>query len=93
VESAKLAKHYSNDALGNVTVSRTDAATNFDFGEWQSDVASRKNKDGTVSFLLISPGVAAFGLEFVVGGGPGRTLVMRDAQHEYIFKEQPPTSD
>jgi CubicO group peptidase (beta-lactamase class C family) len=88
VESAKLAKQYSNQALGNVTVSRTEAATTFDFGEWQSDVASRKNTDGTMSFLLISPGVAAFGLEFVVGSGPGRTLVMRDAQHEYVFAEQ-----
>jgi hypothetical protein len=93
VESAKLAKHYSNDALGDVTVSHTEAATTFDFDEWQSEVASRKNQDGTVSFLLISPGVAAFGLEFVVGSGPGRTLVMRDSQHEYIFKEQPPASD
>jgi hypothetical protein len=57
----------------------------FDFGEWRSEVASRKNPDGTVSFLTTVPG--AIGFEFVVGTGAGRTLVVRDAQHEYVFTE------
>jgi hypothetical protein len=83
-----LANQYSNDALGNISVSRAGATTVFDFGEWRSEVASRKNTDGTVSFVTTAPGVAAFGFEFVVGGGPGRTLTLRDAQHEYIFEEE-----
>ena len=28
----------------------------FDFGEWKSEVASRRNPDGTVSFLTTAPG-------------------------------------
>jgi hypothetical protein len=88
VESTKLADQYVNDALGTITVSRAGAATVFDFGEWQSEVASRKNMDDTVSFTTTAPGVVAFGFEFVVGSGPGRTLILRDAQHEYIFEEQ-----
>jgi len=32
------------------------------------------------------PGVA--GSEFVVGSGPKRTLIVRDAQHEYVYDEQ-----
>ena len=85
-QSAKLAKHYVNKSLGDVTVSKQGDATIFDFGEWKSEVASRKNPDGTISFITIVPGMA--GSEFVVGSGQKRTLVLRDAQHEYVFDEQ-----
>ncbi|HXT22664.1 MAG TPA: serine hydrolase domain-containing protein [Thermoanaerobaculia bacterium] len=83
--SAKLAPRYSNAALGDIVVSRKGDATVFDFGEWKSEVASRKNPDGTTSFLTTAAGIAGF--EFVVGGGDKRTLVTRDAQHEYVFAE------
>ena len=82
-ESAALANHYSNVALGDIAVTRTDNATTFDFGEWKSEVGSRENPDGTVSFMTIAPGIT--GLEFVVGSGEEKTLIMRDAQHEYVF--------
>jgi CubicO group peptidase (beta-lactamase class C family) len=82
-EAGKLAQHYTNDALGDITVRRTGPVTVFDFGEWKSDVASRRNPDGTISFLTIAPGI--IGLEFVLGSGPKPTLVIRDAQHEYVF--------
>ena len=82
-DAAKLAGHYINDALGDITVRRNGASTIFDFGEWRSEVASRHNPDGTISFLTIAPGI--IGLEFVVGPGPKPTLTVRDAQHEYVF--------
>jgi hypothetical protein len=82
-EAGKLASRYANGALGEIAVRHDGAATVFDFGEWKSEVASRKNPDGTVSFLTIAPGI--FGLEFVVGAGPKPTLIVRDAQHEYVF--------
>ncbi|MRG96152.1 serine hydrolase domain-containing protein [Polyangium spumosum] len=86
-ESAKLAAHYTNAALGDVKVSRAGGATTFDFGEWKGEVASRKNPDGSISFLTITPGMT--GLEFVVGSGEKkRTLTIRDAQHEYVFDEK-----
>ena len=85
-ESAKLGAHYSNAALGDIAVSTSGGRTFFDFGEWKSEVASKKNPDGTTSFVTIVPGMT--GMEFVVGSGPGRTLVMRDAQHEYVFNER-----
>ena len=78
----KLAARYANPALGEIVVSRKGAATIFDFGEWSSEVASRKNPDGTISFITIVPGFN--GLEFVVGRAS--TLTLRDAQHEYVFK-------
>ncbi len=41
-ESAKLAPLYANAALGEIAVSRANGTTLFDFGEWRSDVASKK---------------------------------------------------
>ena len=84
--SAKLAARYTNAALGDIAVSREGAATVFDFGEWKSEVASRQNPDGSTSFFTTAPGL--FGFEFVVGTGAKRTLVTRDAQHEYVFDER-----
>ena len=85
-ESAKLAKHYSNASLGEITVGTSGSATVFGFGEWKSEVGSRKNPDGTISFITIVPG--AMGFEFVVGSSAKRTLTIRDAQHEYVFEER-----
>jgi len=85
-ESAKLAKRYANSSLGEITVSASGASTMFDFGEWKSEVASRKNPDGTMSFITIAPG--ARGFELTMGSSSKRTLTMRDAQHEYVFEER-----
>jgi CubicO group peptidase (beta-lactamase class C family) len=82
-EAGKLGPRYKNAALGDVAVQRSGAKTLFDFGEWQSEVASRRNPDGTTSFITISPGVSGF--EFVVGTGARKSLTLRDAQHEYTF--------
>jgi CubicO group peptidase (beta-lactamase class C family) len=85
-DTGKLAARYGSTALGEIAVGHLGAATVFDFGEWKSEVASRHNPDGSVSFLTTSPGVGGF--EFVVGSGAKRTLVLRDAQHEYVFDEK-----
>ncbi len=85
-EAEKLAERYANDALGEIAVTRKEGKTIFDFGEWQSEMATRKSPDGTMSFLTTAPGVSGF--EFVVGSGDKRTLIVRDAQHEYVFTER-----
>jgi CubicO group peptidase (beta-lactamase class C family) len=88
-DAGKLAGRYTNDALGTITVRRDGASVVFDFGEWKSEMASRHNPDGTTSFLTIAPGITGF--EFVVGSGPNPTLIVRDAQHEYVFAASPKT--
>jgi CubicO group peptidase (beta-lactamase class C family) len=85
-EAGKLASRYTNPALGEIAVSRSGGAVSFDFGEWKTEVASRRNPDGTTSFVSIVPG--GLGFEFVVGRGERRTLVARDGQHEYLFTER-----
>lgn len=85
-EADRLARRYANNALGELGVRSEEAATVFDFGEWKSTVAPRKNDDGTVSFITIDPAINGF--EFVVGEHSGkRVLVIRDGQHEYVFTE------
>jgi CubicO group peptidase (beta-lactamase class C family) len=85
-ESSKLAVRYHNAALGDIGVIRAGASTSFDFGAWTSEVASRKNDDGTLSYVTISPG--EIGFQFVVANSTtGRALILRDAQHEYRYDE------
>jgi len=85
-EAGKLAARYHNDALGELSVQTTAKATIFDVGEWRSEVASRKNDDGTISFFTIDPSFDGF--EFVRAERNGRrVLVIRDGQHEYVFSE------
>ncbi len=70
-EAAKLAPRYVNAALGELTVKKQPGGSVvFDVGEWYSSVASRKNDDGTISFITIDPAVAGF--EFVVADGDGK---------------------
>lgn len=86
-EVAKLAPRYASSALGELAVKKgAGGAVVFDVGEWHSTVASRKNDDGTISYITIDPTIEGF--EFVVANKGGkRSLILRDAQHEYVFDE------
>ncbi len=58
------------------------AASVFDLGEWRSSVASRKNDDGTISFITVDPGGGGF--EFVEAKRDDkRALIVREGQHEF----------
>jgi hypothetical protein len=83
---ARLAARYHSTELGDLAVERREGSVVFNFGEWKSSVASRKNDDGTLSFITVDPAVN--GMEFVVAAREGkRALIIRDGQHEYIFHE------
>jgi len=82
-ESAKLAASFHSDALGSLDVRREGGRTVFDLGEFRSEVATRKNPDGSLSFVTIAPGTSGF--EFVMSDGTGKRLVVRAGQHEYVF--------
>jgi CubicO group peptidase (beta-lactamase class C family) len=82
----QLASRYTSKELGEISVLNKSGVITFDFGEWKSAVASRKNDDGTVSFITTDP--TNEGFEFVVGERSGkRVLIIRDGQHEYLFTE------
>ena len=67
-EDAPTISDADYDTQGDTTV--------FDFGPWRSAVASRRNDDGTTSFISIDPTVDGF--NFVVGPKDGkRALTVR----------------
>ena len=84
----RLATRYTSPELGELTVHRGSSGRDviFDLGEWRSSVATRKNDDGTISFVTIDPGASGF--EFVESKrNDKRTLIVREGQHEYFFTE------
>jgi len=81
-----VAGAYSNRDLGFLQVRTEGGHTYIDVPSWSSEVASRKNDDGTVSLSTIAPGLT--GLPFVIGTKDGKkTLTVRDSQHEYVYLE------
>lgn len=81
---AALAPYYTNPALGHIAVKRDAKGLLFQFGLWSSHVATRKNTDGSTSFILIDPGVT--GMAFTVATANGkRELITRDGQHTYTY--------
>jgi CubicO group peptidase (beta-lactamase class C family) len=84
--AGRLAARYTSPELGELAVLRQGSSIVFDLGEWRSSVATRKNDDGTISFMTIDPGGAGF--EFVESErNAKRALIVREGQHEYIFTE------
>lgn len=84
--AGRLAARYTSPELGELVVRRQGSSTVFDLGEWHSSVASRKNDDGTISFITIDPGTGGF--EFVESKrNDKRSLIVREGQHEYLFTE------
>ena len=84
--AAALADYYVSPDLGHIAVRRAGGKVVFDFGAWKSEVASRKNDDGTTSFVTIDPTNSGF--EFVVAPVDGkRGLTIHDGQHQYRYTE------
>lgn len=79
-----LAASYRSPELGALRVQRQGGKMRFVFPHWNSEVALRKNEDGTQSYMTIDPGIS--GIEFVRDDKAAKpTLILRDAQHEYRF--------
>ena len=85
-----LAAAYVSPDLGHIKVSKKGSQVRFTFDHWNSEVALRRNEDGTQSYITIDPGIG--GIEFVRDDKATKpTLILRDAQHEYRFVASRPT--
>jgi CubicO group peptidase (beta-lactamase class C family) len=88
VATAKLADRYSNPILGSFTVQRSQGHVRFSMLGYTSEEATLKNPDGTTTYVAVDPGLG--GVALVQGEKDGkRVLILRDAQHEYVFTETP----
>ncbi len=85
--AAALASAYYNPDLGPVTVTRAGGGVDFAFRTMASPMGTRRNDDGTISFVALDPTLLFTPL--VVGTRNGkRALLMRDSQHEFAFLER-----
>lgn len=84
--AARLAARYTSPDLGFIAVTQNAQGIFFDFGAFGSHVTTRRNEDGTIAFVTTDPGLVGF--EFTVRPGTGAhdALVVREAQHEYVYE-------
>lgn len=77
---------YGNADLGPLTIAfEGDKLMARATSIW-SEVAPKRNKDGTTSLVMVSPGL--FGMDLLVTSRDGkRALVLNDSQHEYVFTD------
>ncbi len=83
---SKLADYYTNVSLGSIRVKRDGTDVVFDFGQWKSPIATRKNDDGTIAFVTTAPGNTGFPFTVTTSNGK-RALIIRDGQHAYTYVE------
>lgn len=79
-----LAHDYTNPDLGTIKVVPTNTGVDFALRNFTTPVGTRKNDDGTLSFVMLDP---TFLFEpLVVGTDAGKPiLIARDGQHEFKF--------
>lgn len=83
-DRSSLAAKYISPDLGSLDVLRDGPQLRFRAIAFTSDVATKRNEDGTLSYITVDP--ALTGLDFVAGEKDGkRTLTTRDGQHVYLF--------
>jgi CubicO group peptidase (beta-lactamase class C family) len=85
-EVKRLAGSYRNAALGDVIVHSSEDGVVFQFGGWQSHMASKVNPDGTTSFMSIDPGVRGFEFHAPAAKATYERLTLRDSQHTYEYE-------
>lgn len=83
---ATLVGTYRSDEGSSIVFSDRGGAKWVKAGFIEGPVATRSNPDGSVSVVSVGPG--AIGLDALVSDGPdGRKLVVRDSQHDYVYRE------
>ena len=84
--AVKLGKRYESSELGFINVlQKPDGRLLFDFGSFQSEMATRANEDGTTNFVMIDPTLLGWPLSSRPGPAGTLLLIMQDGQHEYIY--------
>lgn len=82
----RLAALYRSDEGSSIRFSERNGVKWVKAGFVEGPVATRSNPDGTVSIVSAGPGAIA--LDAMVGDGTdGRRLIVRDSQHEYVYRE------
>ena len=84
---ANLAVNYSGPERSSLTIRMIAGRKWIQAGSIKGPLATRKNADGTVSVVSISPGFIGFDGVVAKDAQNRRTLTMRDSQHVYVYTE------
>ena len=86
VQAKPYVGSYTNADLGRLAVGYEGGKLTARATSIWSEVAPKRNKDGTTSLVTIAPGL--IGLDLLVATRDGkRALVLNDSQHEYAFAD------
>lgn len=83
---ARLATRYTHPELGFIDIERDGEAVRFNFGAFATRVTTQPNDDGTIAFVATDPGLLGFGFTVRTLPGDHDALVVREAQHEYVYE-------
>lgn len=83
VEEAVIGS-YSNAELGPLEVAREGGKLMMHTNAIHSEMAARRNEDGTMSLYMVAPGFWGEGLLIAEREGK-RVLILDDSQHEYVW--------
>ena len=86
---ARLARRYTHPELGHIDVRRTGDSVAFHFGAFGATMTTEPNDDGTVAFVATDPGLIGFQFTVRTRPGPHDALIVREAQHEYVYEPAP----
>lgn len=84
---AQVLGRYGNAELGPLTIAREGDRLMMHTTAIHSELASRKNEDGTLSLYTVAPGFWGDGVLIAERGGK-RVLILDDSQHEYVWVKQ-----
>jgi CubicO group peptidase (beta-lactamase class C family) len=86
-QEALVLGKYTNAELGPLTIAREGGKLMMHTTAIHSELATKKNEDGTHSLVTVSPGF--WGADVLIAEREGkRVLILNDSQHEYVWVKQ-----
>ena len=78
---------YKNEALGEVIIEWRDDKLIFDSGEFQAEIRSKINDEGTVSYVLYDSVLTGLAVELKEDEGGNQIMVIGSGVNEYTFEK------
>lgn len=86
-QEAIVVGRYTNAELGPLTIANESGKLMMHTTAIHSELAAKKNEDGTHSLVTVSPGF--WGADVLIAEREGRrVLILNDSQHEYVWVKQ-----
>ncbi|MEN0063563.1 MAG: serine hydrolase domain-containing protein [Myxococcota bacterium] len=82
-----LARHYRSKELGDIVVKQSEEGRlYFATGGWTTEVATKLNPDGSLSFVILEPGLLGYTFSAGQPDGMFEALALHEPQRTYVFE-------